>query len=127
MLNEVSHNGVADIQIQIGSGSLSTSGYKTVMAYISGSAAQAFNYSSGFVVVNSTGAVYNYTGSIMLSWVSANLWVVSGNVGIGSGAAAVWQIAGVSPNLGGTLDRVSVNTVGGGASFDSGTINIQYE
>lgn len=131
MLNGVSTNTAGgaggDIQIQIGAGSISTSGYNMQTAFISGSSALTVSYSSGFVVANLTGAVFAYTGVITLTLVDTNTWMASGNVGTGTSPDVLFMIAGVSPNIGGALDRVRITTAGGTVSFDAGTVNLLYE
>jgi len=116
-----------DIQIQIGAGSYSTSGYDVVTGYISGSSPLSVQYSSGFVIANSTVAFVTYSGTITLTLIGSNTWTASGSIGTGASANSIFMLAGVSPGLGGALDRLRVTTAGGTVSFDAGTINILYE
>jgi hypothetical protein len=127
MFNGISTNGTSPPQIQIGSGSITTSGYKTQAAYISGSSAFADVYSTGFVFLNSTAAVYAYSGAVTLTLIGSNTWCGTGTLSLNTSTSAIFMSSGVSPALSGTLDRVRITTVNGTDAFDAGTINILYE
>jgi hypothetical protein len=120
--NGVSTNGSSQIQVQIGAGSVTTSGYISTTSIISGS---VFTTSStnGFVTY-SNAASNIVSGQMVLTLVSGNIWVSqhtlklnSTNTGIGGGDIT----------LGGTLDRVRITTANGTDTFDAGSINILYE
>ena len=127
MFNGISTNGTSPPQIQIGSGSVTTSGYKTQGAYISGSAALATVYSTGFVFINSTASAYAYSGAVTLTLIGSNTWCGTGTVSLDTATSAVFMSSGASPALSGTLDRVRITTTNGTDNFDAGTINILYE
>jgi hypothetical protein len=122
MFNGVSTNGSSAILIQIGSGSISTTGYTSVggvLNFGTGST-QVSSSTSGFCIHNV--AAYSIQGHMQLTLVSANSWVSShvlftGQSGTGGG----------SVTLSGTLDRIRLTTVNGTDTFDAGTINISYE
>lgn len=127
MLNGVSTNGSSPLQIQIGAGSVTTSGYLGVVSYASSAVATEAR-TSGFPVMHSgaqsaDAAVY---GNAFISLQNTNAWVENCVVGK-SGATNVTCFGGGSITLGGTLDRVRITTVNGTDTFDAGSINILYE
>ncbi len=122
MFNGVSTNGTSFLQVQIGAGSVTTSGYISTASIISGSVFTT-NATTGFITY-SNAAANAVSGQMILTLVSGNIWVSqhtlklnSTNTGIGGGDIT----------LGGTLDRVRITTVNGTDTFDAGTINILYE
>jgi hypothetical protein len=126
MFQGVSTNGTSIPQIQIGSGSVTTSGYL-------GSASLAANSASPAVVAFTTGfglgadgnASYVRHGSVVLSLLSANNWVASGVLADSGALRIIWTAGSVS--LSGVLDRVVLTTVNGTDAFDAGSVNILYE
>jgi hypothetical protein len=122
MLNGVSTSGTSNLQIQIGSGSFTTSGYSGSGVPFGGTVSSV---TSGFSVSTSVNATDTYTGSCIVSNVTSNTWqgvgqfanVSNSGFRFGSGFLA----------LGGTLDRIRITTVNGTDTFDAGTINIIYE
>ncbi len=127
MFNGVSTNGSSVVQIQIGSGSVSTSGYRST-AQIGVSGAQFLYATTGFIInTTTTSASLTNSGMYVLTLIGSNTWVGVGNNGGDSSAQTTLSCAGSSPALGGALDRVRVTTVNGTDTFDAGTINILYE
>jgi hypothetical protein len=128
MFNAVSTNSNSVKQIQIGSGSFTTSGYVSSSAYYNTSGAFACaQYTSGFAVY-SVQAVDSLYGSFVISLLnpSTNNWVFHGSVSnTSAGIALILSSGGVS--LGGTLDRLRITTVNGTDTFDAGSVNILYE
>jgi hypothetical protein len=126
MFSGVSTNGNSPFLMQIGNGSFTTSGYSSCSVYTgTGSGATALT-TTGFVMMHGdTGEAHSGTYSIFL---------LSGNVYVGSGVYA-WTTGGTygalgggnSSALSGALDRVRITTVGGTNTFDAGTVNIMYE
>lgn len=128
MFNGVSTNGTSNIQIQIGSGTFTTSGYLGVGTNVPNGASPSTNaLTSGFPVSTSVGAtnIYHGTASINLLNTSTNTWAYSSTL-CRTDTATV-NIGASSIALSGTLDRVRVTTVNGTDTFDAGTINILYE
>jgi len=127
MFNGVSTNGSSIVQIQIGSGSVSTSGYKSTASY--GTSPANFGYATtGFIINTSyTSASLTNSGMYVFTLIGSNTWVGSGTSGGDSAGQVAWACAGNSPALGGVLDRVRITTVNGTDTFDAGTINILYE
>jgi hypothetical protein len=126
MFNAVSTNGTSPFIIQIGSGSVTTTGYiggatTTIAASVTHAA-----FTTGMALMNTVGnATFLYSGVATITNISGNTWAYcaqlgSDNTSFGSGA-------GSSPALGGVLDRIRITTVAGTATFDAGSINILYE
>jgi hypothetical protein len=120
MFNGVSTTGTSNLQVQIGSGSVTTTGY------VSGTSIGTTYTSAttGFLVYTLVSATDVIGGTVTLCLVSSNTWVESGVLNNG-GASRV--SGGNGPALSGALDRVVITTVNGTDTFDAGTINIQYE
>ena len=115
IMNGMSTNGTSNQLFQIGSGSVTTSGYQC----ITGSTA----YTTGFGIPEASATRVTF-GGIVLTNISGNNWVAFGSVGTTTGATQV-LVGGVT--LGGVLDRVRATTVNGTDTFDAGSINILYE
>ena len=122
MLSGVSTSGTANYFVQIGNGSVITTGYVGCLSQGTTSA----NFSSGFSVVQPAVAATNYYGSITLVNITGNTWVETGLVG-NNGASYPVFLSGGSLALSGTLDRVRITTSNGTDTFDAGSINIIYE
>jgi hypothetical protein len=126
MFQGVSTSGSSNIQIQIGSGSITSSSYVGSGSFVSSGTTGAANLTSGFAVSLSVASGNTYQGVATICLIGSNTWAYSGIYGRGD-AAATYYAGGVSPALGGTLDRVRITTVGGTDTFDAGSINILYE
>jgi hypothetical protein len=124
MFQGVSTSGTSNKQVQIGSGSFTTSGYASSYVTFSTSTLGAATFSTGFPLYNIV-AADNISGMLILTLLTGNTWVASANVAT-TGANPFGASAG-SIALGGTLDRVRVTTVNGTDTFDAGSINILYE
>jgi hypothetical protein len=128
MFNGVSTSSTSPPQIQIGAGSVTTSGYLGSNTVTAASAVVGVLFTSGFGIgVNTSNwsAAQTVSGSITISLLGSNFWSCSGSVG-SSSSAAIFSISG-GLSLGGTLDRVRITTVNGTDTFDAGSINILYE
>ena len=122
MFNAVSTNGTNTISVQVGSGSIATSGYSGTIWTPSSST----QITTAFPVFNPIGAANNAVGMIVLAHMGSNVWSQSGNLAFGNTNSTGWSSAGILSSLSGTLDRVRI-TAGGVDTFDGGTINILYE
>lgn len=123
MLNGVSTNGSSNLQIQIGSGSYSTTGYSS-QAWISSGYGVI---TSGLILTAGMGAGYVWQGYHTLNLVASNTWIDTGMLAYTAGTSTGVLAAGASPSLGGALDRIRVTTINGTDTFDAGKINIHYE
>ena len=122
MFNNVSTSGTSNIQIQIGAGSVDTSGYTCTYGVGNGSGVAT----TGFVVTWTTAASYLRTGTAVINLISSNAWVETSMLGDYSNAVVASFSQGYK-SLSGTLDRVRITTVNGTDTFDLGSINILYE
>lgn len=126
MFSGVSTNGTSNLLVQIGSGSVTTSGYNSAGAgCISGSSPLVAVSAAGFVIVNDT-ATDVKNGLFTVTAMGSNAYSASHTMG-GDSTRDVCFWGGGSVTLSDTLDRVRITTVGGTNTFDAGTINILYE
>jgi hypothetical protein len=125
MFQGVSTNGTSLVQIQLGSGSFTTSGYTSAAAVISSGTAQASS-TTGFQVTGQGAAADVLTGNIVITNITSNTWTETGLIGYARTAGAMSMTSG-SLALSGTLDRIRITTVNGTDTFDAGSINILYE
>ena len=126
MFNGVSTSGTSVPLIQIGNGTIQTTGYLGAASICSGGATTNNNYTTGFGAGGVLAANILY-GSFILTLVdlSTNTWVINGVVGGSSSAFNV--LTGGGKSLTSALDRVRITTVNGTDTFDAGSINILYE
>ena len=126
MFYNVSTNGTATVQIQLGtSAGPTTSGYLTSTweFYASSSAS-----TTGFNLDRVGSAVSNTTvrsGQVQFCNITGNTWTGVGQIAR-TDIASTNAIQGAVP-LASTLDRIRITTVGGTDTFDAGSINIMYE
>jgi hypothetical protein len=130
IFNGVSTNGTSRKQIQLGSGSVTTSGYLSMAAAI-GINPNATNASgavtTGFVLDGyAPTAATTSSGHAVFTLITGNTWICSG-VLVDTAAVIASVTFGGNIALGGALDRVRITTVGGTDTFDAGSINILYE
>jgi hypothetical protein len=125
MMNGVSTNGSSLVQIQLGSGSVTTTGYTSFSGWF-GSAGQTAtsNVTSGFSIAGGN-AVCARNVNMQISLQTTNTWVASHSGG-DDGLSVVYS-GGGNIALGGALDRVRITTINGTDTFDAGSINILYE
>ena len=128
MLRDVSTNGTSPLQIQLGSGSISTSGYRGSNTVVIQGATGASLFTTGFGVTVSTGnssASAMLNGSCVINKLNSNSYTASGMFG-GSHNAVIFYTAG-AVTLNDVLDRIRIVSVNGTDLFDNGQINIMYE
>lgn len=129
MFSGVSTSSTSPPQIQIGSGSVTTSGYVGSNSVVAIAGVASTLFTSGFGIGQSTsnwGATSTLNGGIVLTLLSGNLWSCFGVVSNSVTSPANYITSG-SITLSGTLDRVRITTVNGTDTFDAGSINILYE
>lgn len=126
MFAGVSTSGTSQIQVQLGSGSPTTTGYIGGAGYFTGGPATgATSATTGFIIRASPGAADIHYGLMTICLTGSNTWIeswtgyMSNNTTCESGAGAI--------ALAGVLDRVRLTTVNGTDTFDAGSINIMYE
>jgi len=121
MFNGVSMSSFNNWLIQLGSGSVQTSGYVGQGVYFN-PATSATSLSSGFNIANQQAALF-HSGNFVLNLVDTNKWTGGGLFSSTSTSA----MTSGAVTLSGTLDRVRITTTSGTDTFDAGTINILYE
>ena len=124
MFNGVSTNGSNNWLIQLGSGSVTTSGYIS-SSNILDTVVTSTAYTTG-IGLRANSASIVVSGLVTLTLVTSNQWIASGTCS-GSTSATSTITTGGSISLGGVLDRLRITTVGGTDTFDAGSINILYE
>lgn len=123
MFNGVSLSGADNYLVQIGSGSVTTSGYTSLgNAFNQTNGTGGTTSTSGFVmfVSDAAGSLYVH---MILTLISGNTWVSSHS---GAKTTNNAMSGGGSVALSGVLDRVRITTTGTN-TFDAGSINILYE
>jgi hypothetical protein len=127
MFNGVSTSGTSNTIIQIGSGSVETSGYAGCGFSSNGTAASTYslNMSAGFLLAYDQSAATVRSGIAVLALIGSNVWTFSSNIGR-TDAAGIGIGAG-SKTTSGTIDRVRITNTNGTDTFDAGSINILYE
>lgn len=122
LLNGVSLSGTANVLLQIGSGSYSTSGYAGGVSQAGTSPGQSTS-TAGLQVCSSSTAAVTHTGII-------NLWTMGGNVWVGTATTTrsdgYGQQGATAITLAGALDRVRLYTTNGTDTFDAGSALIYY-
>jgi hypothetical protein len=132
MFNGVSLSGTSHMQVQVGSGSVDTSGY-------TGSVMVIGDTGTGIGVVLSAGfqtechtywvAASTRIGMMTLTTLGSNIWTANWVLGATNvttvSSANAW--GGGVKTTSGTLDRIRITTVNGTDTFDAGSINIMYE
>jgi hypothetical protein len=121
MLSGVSTNGSSAKLIQIGAGSITSTGY--IAASIQFTANAALGSTAGFPIYGNSTAD-THCGALVLTTLGSNVWVASGNTAVSTSQVT---ITGGGVTLGGTLDRVRFTTVNGTDAFDAGSVNILYD
>ena len=132
MFKGVGLSASTDFQIQIGSGSVTTSGYGSSCATFNsgGTGLPAASFTSGFAATNgyTSGGTYGSTinGFAVIVAMPSLSYGYSSNIGLGTNNNTVCPATGVV-TLTGVLDRVRITSVSGTALFNSGNINILWE
>lgn len=122
IFNGVSTSGTAWKIIQVGSGSISTTGYVSTGASVSAAPAST-NASTGFII-QSILAADTISGTLTITNISGNLWICNHSAKSSTSTACV---GGGDITLAGVLDRLRITTSNGTDTFDAGSINIMYE
>jgi hypothetical protein len=124
MFNGVSLSGSSNFLIQVGAGSVTSSGYTSAYSVARAASGLGGASTSGFIAVNAA-AADTMSGSITILTLGSNVWV--SNHVLGDYTSQLTSQGGGNVTLGGTLDRVRITTVNGTDTFDAGSINILYE
>jgi hypothetical protein len=123
IFNGISTNGTTSYQVQIGAGSIETTGYLSLSGNQNNNTTGESTSVNGFVV-RSASPSYTTFGALNIYNISGNIWVAS--------FAGVYYNAGTTESGGnktvaGVLDRLRITTGNGTDTFDAGTFNIFYQ
>ena len=124
MFNEVSTSGTSAVLIQIGSGSVTSSGYISTSNNLNQANSTGGTSSTAGFVTQANDATFVRSGAMTLYLVSGNTWVSSHTMKLNTTQVI---LGGGSVSLSGSCDRVRITTVNGTDTFDAGSINILYE
>lgn len=122
IFNSVSTSSTSQKLIQIGSGTILTTGYVGSASTINSGAATT-SHTTGFGI-RADGAAFTISGLMTICNVSGNIWVASQTT---SHSATESGFGGGVVTLASVLDRVRITTVNGTDTFDGGSVNIMYE
>ena len=126
MFQGVSTSGTSNLRIQIGSGSVDSTGYSSSFGNIgAASVSGAINSTSGWEMLTVAASTTN-SGIATICLLGSNIWTFNSLISAVTTANTILA-AGVKAALSGTLDRVRITTVNGTDTFDAGSINILYE
>lgn len=122
IFNGVSPTASSSLLVQIGSGTVTTSGYtSTSIGVNNGSGTGGTNSTAGYVVFFT--AADTLSGLMTIVNINGNSWVSSHAAKYNTNTSC---FGGGDVTLSGTIDRVRITTVSG-TPFDAGTVNIMYE
>jgi hypothetical protein len=126
IFNGCSLSSSAQFLVQIGAGSVTSTGYLSYCSY-QGSAFTGGSYSStsGFIaaLAGANNLVY---GSMVIHNISGNTWVENYTFALNGAGTPYSTTGGGNVALSGALDRVRITTTSTD-TFDAGSINILYE
>jgi hypothetical protein len=123
MFNGVKTSGSSLVQVQVGAGSITTTGYTgNYFNCYAANTIQVGNNGTGFLLGDASASDNRY-GHFVFTLISGNIWVCSANL---SGNGGLLTTSG-SISLSSALDRVVVTTVNGTDTFTAGSINILWE
>ena len=123
LLKGVSLSGSSGILVQIGSGSVTTSGYLSSGTRTGATSATILSTSGVPIYLASASEAASVAVTINL--VNTNNYICNYSGANNAGSTSIF--GGGEVSLSGTLDRVRITTVNGTDTFDAGSINIMYE
>jgi hypothetical protein len=125
MFSGVSTSGTSGVRLQVGSGSVTTTGYNTTSSAVAAAnVTGVFSSTSGLDSYAITAAT-SFFGKAAFLNLSGNSWI--GELVLGSPPEIRVFTSTTQISLSGTLDRVRITTVNGTDTFDAGSINILFE
>jgi hypothetical protein len=122
MFSGVSTNGSSSYLVQLGAGSITTTGYVATGGF-GGTSIGVINSTAGMIIYNNT-ATASMSCHTILTKITGDTWVSSHN---GRWLEGYTTNGGGTVALSSTLDRIRITTANGTDTFDAGTINIMYE
>jgi hypothetical protein len=126
MFSGVSTSGSSNKLLQLGSGSVTTTGYTSIggTMYVGAAYVGMATSTAGFIMGDNSGT-NNIYGTYVFTLVTGNTWVGSSSANTSGTNYALVSSGNIT--LSGALDRVRITTVNGTDTFDAGSINILYE
>ena len=122
----VSLSGASSILVQLGAGSVTSSGYVSSAGGFQPNASTSGGSTStaGFLIYLNLSSL-TFSGNLVICNITGSSWVA--DYAGKSAATPTISYGGGDVTLSGTLDRVRVTTVNGTDTFDAGVVNIIYE
>jgi hypothetical protein len=129
MFNGVSTNGSSQVLVQVGAGSITTTGYSSIGFGVGSTPTYAAaGATNGFVFQDGMASFVVVSGSMVITSFGGNTWTYTATTNRGTNAGISYGGFGAgSVTLSGTLDRLRLTTANGTDAFDAGSINILYE
>lgn len=126
LFSGVSTNGTTNLSLQIGNGTVETSGYTSAATQLNPASNTTASSTTGFVLTgsNTAASLHHGIAELELMESSSNLWVFSSS--LWNSGASVPNIAAGSKAIAAALTILRL-TAGGTDTFDAGSISIQYE
>ena len=124
LFSGVSTNGTSAVLVQIGSGSVTTTGYISTSNNLNQSNSTGGTSSTAGFIMQSNDASFVRSGVLVLHLITGNSWVASHTMKLNTSQVI---LGGGDVALSGTLDRVRITTVSGTDTFDAGTVNLLWE
>ena len=124
MLSGVSTNSTSNLLVQLGSGSITSSGYVSTACSTFGSGSAIVTSTAGLIVTSEVVAAGVLFGNVIICLQNSSNGFTSSSVLSGNSRM---QYASGGVTLSGTLDRIRITTVIGTDTFDAGSVNIMYE
>ena len=126
MIAGVSTNGTTAMRVQLGTGVTPTysATYVSIVGAIAGGTAASSSFTDGFAIQRTAVAAALYSGTIVCTRLSTNVWTYTSN--IGTATSTIPSYGGGSVDLGAVATAVRLY-MDGTDTFDAGSINILYE
>ena len=125
IFSAVSTSGTSFSMVQIGSGSIVTTGYTCIGSAVNNSTQGSASYTTGFTIRGSGAATTSLSGQMILTNITGNTWVCSSVIADTGDSRMTWTAGTLT--LSGILDLVRLTTVNGTDTVDAGSVNILYE
>lgn len=126
MIAGVSTNGTTAMRVQLGTGATPTysATYVSIVGAIAGGTAASSSFTDGFAIQRVAVAAALYSGTIVCTRLSTNVWTYTSN--IGTATSTIPSYGGGSVDLGAVATAIRLY-MDGTDTFDAGSINILYE
>jgi len=111
--------------IRAGSGSYEASGYSGVTSKIGATTVDSgASAATSWDLINSSASTYVYSGQVVITKLTGNLYVISGSY---TYSGATNAVVNGTKTFAGTIDRVQLQMSTGTDTFNGGTMNIMWE